>query len=322
MAEAHNHHYVPQGYLRGFADGIGRKARVFTVDLVDGKSFTTLVRNVAAVRDFNRIDIDGHDPNSIEQAYASFEGPTAEALARIREVESFDDPDDRLHVLNLIALLATRNPRLRGKLDAFTADIGQAMAEMMTSSKERWDATISDTRTGTGDPTLGAATSYEEMRHFVRSKAFNVKMHQNFHVGIEIESMDTVLQTLLPRKWRLYVAAAGAGEFITSDHPVVLVSTRPNDTSPFGVGYGMTETAVLFPVGRRLFLTGTFEGTDEIKPIGRRGVALLNAQLVARATRQVYAHDDSFSYSLDASALQSGRELALDIRFRRAPPAP
>ncbi len=77
MAEAHNHHFVPQGYLRSFAEGVGRQARIVAVDRVERKVFRTKVRNIGAARDFNRVDIDGVDPNALEAAFAEFEGPAA-----------------------------------------------------------------------------------------------------------------------------------------------------------------------------------------------------------------------------------------------------
>lgn len=137
MAEAHNHHYVPQAYLRGFADGVGRQARLYTVDLVAGRAFTTHVRNVGAKRDFNRIASDEFDPNAVEQAYAVFEDEAAKAMRRVIAAESFDDPTDRRTILNLVALLVVRHPRIRDKIGNLMAEIGQAMMENATATKDR-----------------------------------------------------------------------------------------------------------------------------------------------------------------------------------------
>ena len=43
------------------------------VDSSVKRAFITTPQNVAAERDFNRIDIDGEDPNLIESSYAEFE---------------------------------------------------------------------------------------------------------------------------------------------------------------------------------------------------------------------------------------------------------
>lgn len=48
MAAKVNHHYIPQFYLRGFSEGVGRQARVFTFDQGSKKVFPTIVRNVGS----------------------------------------------------------------------------------------------------------------------------------------------------------------------------------------------------------------------------------------------------------------------------------
>jgi hypothetical protein len=100
LAEAHNHHYVPQGYLRFFADGVGRKARLEVVDLEKLTQFRTLVRNVAAQRDFNRLDdIEGVDPNALEEGYGLLESSAAAAIKRVGENLTFEG-DDKMIILD------------------------------------------------------------------------------------------------------------------------------------------------------------------------------------------------------------------------------
>ena len=63
---ARNHHFVPQFYLKGFARPRSKDGRLTVFDLKTRKSFATRPRNVAARRDYNRIEIEGQDPNAIE----------------------------------------------------------------------------------------------------------------------------------------------------------------------------------------------------------------------------------------------------------------
>lgn len=84
-----NHHYVPQFYLRGFSDGVGRKARLFAVDLDEKKSFKPSVRNVGSKRNFNRVELEGVDPNQLEDELAEHETIFASHLADVIEKRSF-----------------------------------------------------------------------------------------------------------------------------------------------------------------------------------------------------------------------------------------
>lgn len=64
-SEPRRQHFVPQFYLRGFA---GEKDQLFVVDRPSKKTFRTAPKNVAAERDFNRVEVEGIAPNAVEKA--------------------------------------------------------------------------------------------------------------------------------------------------------------------------------------------------------------------------------------------------------------
>jgi hypothetical protein len=82
---ARNHHFVPQGYLAGFTENGTRDGRLIVSDLVSCSLFQTKPRNVAAKRDFNRIDAEGQDPDVLERALGEFEGRAASVIRGIGE---------------------------------------------------------------------------------------------------------------------------------------------------------------------------------------------------------------------------------------------
>lgn len=315
MSEPHNHHYVPQTYLRSFADGVGRKARVFTADLMTGRSFVTLVRNVAAQRDFNRIETNEHNPNALEQAYSIFESTAAAALQRIIESQAFTDAGDRRVIMNLMALLVVRHPNVRSKIGKLMEDIGQAMMEAATGTKERWRNSVAEMNGVAPAEITDEQLGYEEMRRFVRTKAARAKLHQNVHIGLEIESIDPLLEMLMVRKWVLHIAHDEASQFITSDRPCFLIDLEPKP-GLFSAGYGMAKTAVIFPLSPRLAISGTFEGKEEVRLMNAQGVASMNAEIARHSRRQVYAKSIEFRY-LSKGAIKSGNGLSADPAFRK-----
>src|SRR5262249_54981456 len=112
------HHYVPQLYLNSFCCDLKRE-QLFVIDAVEKQSFQTRPRNVAAERDFNRVDIDGLPPDALEVAFNAFETEVAASIERTSERRHLRDADDRSAILNLIGLMAIRNPRWRGKMKDF-----------------------------------------------------------------------------------------------------------------------------------------------------------------------------------------------------------
>lgn len=110
---ARKHHYVPRAYLGGFTATGTKDGKFFVLDVESGRAFRTSPANVAAERDFNRVDIEGRSPDAIETALAPFEGQAVEAIRRVIETQTYPNDQDWNLILNLLALLAVRNPRMR-----------------------------------------------------------------------------------------------------------------------------------------------------------------------------------------------------------------
>ncbi len=121
MGAKANHHFVPQFYLRCFAVGVGRKARVFVFDSQSKTTFRTLVRNVGSKRYFNRIEADGVDPNALEDSLAEIESLFAGHLSDVIAAKAFPTPDHFNSMMNLMATLSVRNPRLRAQLENWSS---------------------------------------------------------------------------------------------------------------------------------------------------------------------------------------------------------
>lgn len=69
MTKARKHHYISQCYLKGFAERRDKNAMLQVWEVDTGRSFKTKPVGVGAERDFNRIEIDGVDPNTLEKAF-------------------------------------------------------------------------------------------------------------------------------------------------------------------------------------------------------------------------------------------------------------
>lgn len=63
---ARNHHFVPQFYLKNFAKPRSKDGKLFVCDMKERRRFQTKPRNVAARRDFNRVEAEHVDPNVVE----------------------------------------------------------------------------------------------------------------------------------------------------------------------------------------------------------------------------------------------------------------
>ena len=316
MSDTRNHHYVPQGYLRGFAQyppAYPKRAKVFVTDLSQGKTFTPQVRTVAAIRDFNRIEADDQHPNALEEAYGHLESSAVSAIRRIAKSATFEG-EDRIIVLNLMALMATRNPKLRKIWSEFEDRVYRGIARMTVSKPEIWEsiARRSQAAKPADERREIKVEDYARVKEFVESDEYDINTHQNTHIALEMKTFDTVLETLAARKWVLQIAADKAGDYVTSDHPVVLRNTI-NMPGPYGraAGHGMKNTMLLFPLTRRAALVGLFGGQEGVVDAPGSLVARMNSMVIDNAESQVYAYDDKFMYAKPGS-FHRGSELWAD----------
>ena len=83
MTVARKHHYVPQMYLTGFANN---KDQCFVIDALTRRAFTASTANIAAERDYNKIEAEGIPADALEKELGNFEGVIAPAIKRVRRV--------------------------------------------------------------------------------------------------------------------------------------------------------------------------------------------------------------------------------------------
>lgn len=228
-----------------FAQGKGKKSKIYCCDLLDGKTYTTLVRNVGARRDFNKIEAEGQSPDALETAYSKFETPLSEALRRIDARQNIEDFEDLVYVLNLMALMATRHPRNRSSISQFLEQVYRVQAQNLTASKQRYENAFRNAEAMGHITKSSADVSYERARDFVEKGNYSIEVHQNMLIELELEGMNDVLDTMALRKWSLLIASDQSGYFVTSDNPVCLIPVRPLKAPFTSVGHGMSDTSVL-----------------------------------------------------------------------------
>ncbi|CAN7401012.1 DUF4238 domain-containing protein [Massilia sp. LjRoot122] len=304
-----NHHWVPQCYLKGFTKGRSKKSTLHVTDFETGRQFPTVPRNVAAGRDFNRVDIDGIPPDYVESGIAVFEGKLDKALERICREREIKDPEDRNLVLNLIALLAVRNPGMRENVRRSLEQVMKRVMDLTLATKERYESSFAQAAR------VGALQSedilpYERMRDFVDRDEYAISVSTTHHVGQELKLVDSVLPLLGQRRWLLARALPGTGGFITSDHPVILQwADRPMTDGLGGPGFALRGTEVLFTISHDLAMIGTFEGPDEVVDADEAQVALMNGVILGHWQRQIYARDDRFRYRMRDGEIRRGADV-------------
>lgn len=285
------HHYVPQAYLAAFTDEGNKGGRFFVLEVRTGRSFNTSPKNVAAEKDFNRVDIEGKPPDVIEQALSLFEGHAAKAIRNVIANEQFPNNEDYNYILNLLGFIAVHNPRHRTSLNRTRVALAQQIADLLVCDERIYDHYVLNARKSGVE--IRDDVSFKDLKWFVKEREYRIEISPEGHVGTGLRIFDKLLPVLGQRTWSLLVAPRRGPEFICSDHPVTLVSKNQR-RGP--LGFGLKETEVFFPLGRKVGFYGVFEAplppVVKLKP---GYVAAMNRRIALNAQRHVFSALESFA---------------------------
>lgn len=296
MTAARKHHYVPQMYLSGFADANGR---LWTSDASTKRTFATSPANIAAERDWNALDIEGVPADALERELGKFEGVIAPAVKRVRETTSFvTNEEDREDVVNLVTLLAVRNPRTRQGIAQIETDILRAMLSEPFKDAKRWDAAVEQMKK-TGDWPENQPADFEGFKAFVEENKDKLRAHKNLTLQMELDVLPRTYPLFDARRWRTLKAREGTGGFVTTDHPVCVhkPGAPVNYGQLYAPGFGLADRDIVFPLSSAVCLIGRLEGEEDTIEVDLHTVASVNSTVMGFAAKQIYSADDRFYYT-------------------------
>lgn len=294
MTGARRHHWIPESYLGLFSREGNTGSQIFVVDCVERRSFWTSTDNVCVKRDFNRIESPNLDPNELETRLGQFESVAIEALREIGAGRAATDSQKWVYCLNLMGLIATRNPTTRRQLTRAAERVTRGLLQKSLESKQAWEAAIVEMKAaGALDVSLPA--DFERHRNFVEGGKFSMEFHQNFLIFQELRGVAAVIEMLGRRTWSLLEAPADSGGFLTTDRPVCVFPT--DGTTPAApTQLDDTKNSIVFPVSPRLLAYGCAHGRQYAADITRRAVARFNLALLRFSTGRVFGPHEHFEF--------------------------
>jgi uncharacterized protein DUF4238 len=292
---ARNHHFVPQCYLAGFTDTGTKTGRLCVLDFEASRFFRQRPRNVAFEVDFNRFETNSYAPDALERAFGQFEAMASQVVRKICTEECLPEDEQFSYVVNLITLLAIRNPALRRSMDTARNHMWRVVGDMLASDLSLYENHLRSARAG-GFVT-GKEVPFESVRDFIRKGEYTITYDSQEHLQRELRVFEKLLPEVGARCWSVLVAGPGAPDFITCDHPVSLV-------------YKQT----LFPLDARHALMGEKDGqAPERIVLQDKGVAEVNLRLFKLANRQIYSRSET------VTVLDGETAVTLSLRKLAAP---
>ena len=285
----------------------GKKKQLHVIDKMEGRHYPTNPRNVAAQRDFNRVDIPGHAIDQAEKLFAQMETEFAVVLRRIEDTLVLPEESDMPKLCYFVALLYGHNFHVRNSFANSESEIIKQILRSLVSNRERYESKMKQVY-GEG----AEVVDYEQIKQFIDEERFDIKYGHGHHLAYELQAMDAVCSLLAQRQWSLLIAANGTSDFVCSDRPVVLVRTDieslHNPYHPYALpGLEMTNTELTVPLNRRMALVATFEHKSYVATVSEETIAEFNTRTTHFATRQIYCSDLGFKFS-DNGIIKSGSD--------------
>lgn len=276
-------HYVSASYLAAFTPEQTRQGRLHVLDVTTGKPRPSTPNNEAHERDLFRLEPPAPDPLALEDWFAMVEDRAAPVLAALRSTGVLPVGEDRKWLIVFMAIHVLRVP-------GHTDIIEEGTHEVL--SKVAWYLAE--------DP---------EQRRLIEDDAFRFEFDQNTRLDLMLKPVPMIASALSRRSWSVLVAASGAPDFATSDHPVTSAyEQRWKGRVPLAqVGMGGTE--VTFPIGPRHALIGTWQA--EVRPfveVGAEVIGEVNRRTLWRASRWLYSAAPDVIVRANGGGLTTARE--------------
>ena len=284
------HHFVPRVYLSAFTSDGTKNGRLAVLNKETGESFSTTPQNVAAERDFNRVDVPRQPIDALENALARFEADLAPVLLRTRTNLSYPNKNDFNFLINFIAHIAVRNPQSRRLSGEAFQQMRKTFWEVLLSDENIFNAHIDKVKQS-GQP---FDMTFEETKEFLQKNPDITKFQAQEHTKVELSVYEDILQLFGNRHWSLVLAPSNGSVFISSDYPIGFHFKKPSESVRF-VGYGLPHTEVFFPISPQRGLLGVFEDPyPRIVHATVEQVATFNSWVMQSADRQVFSMRDRF----------------------------
>lgn len=289
--KARKHHYLPQSYLAEFTETKAKDGQFYVLDIHGNKSFRTSPINVAAERDFNRVTIEGQPLDVIEKALSDFENRGVQAIRNVNRTETFPNDEDCNYILNLISLIAVRNPQRRNSFNRVREAVIHKIGDFLVSNEKIWNHHLKKAQEA-GDVKENNVSD-EEMKRFIEKRRYEIEFAPEENLRVEFSAHDSLLPILGQRTWTLLVAPDSGPNFICADHPVVLNWKSSVCRDP--IGFELPGTEVFFPLGPHTGFYGVYEEFfDTVLKVTPEQVAFMNRRIVENAERHVFTTKDNF----------------------------
>lgn len=286
---AWRHHYVPRFLLAGFTPSGTQSDQLWSFDREHSRPVRRPPRSVAFERDYYSVEVPGQPADLIESFFSLVESIAAPIIRDMIANRVMPTGTDYADLMYFLGLMNGRSPAFRDLLVGFPEELAHDVVKLLASSRENYEI-------GTRGFPPDKKPPFEKIQKWAKEEKFvEVANPSVLHVQGAMFGLDGgVVDLLGNRKWSILFAEEGGVQFICSDNPISIRSSRApfEHFIPPGVAY--LETDFILPIHRTVALLGCFEGRSDVHDVGDEVVASINTRTMRSARRFIFAPEREF----------------------------
>lgn len=281
------HHYLPEFYLRGFANPPSSCLWMYQKNC---ESVKPILPHDAAVKTFYysfKNEIGELDSDTIENMMADIEGISAPIFKKIENKEKLTEDERRTFSL-FLAFIRIRVPNFRENIENSGAEVIKMTMKDFASNEERFRLILEDYKKSTGKE---ITIPVDRLRNFaLNDSGYKVKLEPIFSLFVGVNMAIKLSDIINEMKWDFRLSTKD-NAFITSDNPLAIYD--PYDDSGVQAGLLLKKTILTFPITRNISLYAYWSNDRyiEYKHARNNEVKKINRMTVINSRRFVYAPD-------------------------------
>ena len=289
MKLSRRHHYLPQMYLRGFADD---DELLWVFDRKNNTYIHQGILKTAVKKDFYTVvGPDGQKTDAVEQMLANIvEDPMKHIIERLDKKNLNWQGEDRAVLALFVALLRTRNPAFDKDQNELTEQIHRWWVKARHPSPEVVEESLREYEQNSGEEM--SDVSAQEIFDMIRDDQYEINNPRQNNIKMMMSLALEIAQAVFSLKWEI-LAAPKDCSFITCDNPFTVVPPPNFDDSIQGYGILTPGASTIVPLSSKTAICFFGEG-QRVRGAVVYKEFLRNTNLVvaANSERFVIARDE------------------------------
>jgi hypothetical protein len=285
-------HYLPQFYLKGFADE-GGAFWLFDRERKEYRLQKPI--NTGVEKDFYQVTRpDGEKTDEVEKMLSAVEGTCKQIIDRVDNRVVRWDGEDRPTFALFAALMRTRVPVFDQEQNDFLEKFYRWWAKAKNPTVESVREGFLEFEAATGEGMLGV--SPEDVFQMIRDDSYALEKPRQNNIKMMLNLALQIAPVLLGMDWMILYAPKGSA-FVTCDNPFAVAPPTDHDDTYTGYGISTPGATTMLPLSSKTAIV--FKGTD-----GRVAGGECGRDFVEHVNWFVTANSDKFAIARDKALLE------------------